>query len=136
MRGNLMAQEILTRISQQPRDKILNQIEQQLEQTKFYSWRMLVRHKILKRTNRKFCEKTRDSNLKVRIYQVFDGETLMSVHKILITRFLRLTFDHLDLKTGRFEKLLGFARSHFIVTCGSVSLSCATKPYPSRFYKS
>ena len=28
-------------------------------------------------------------------------------------------------KAGRFEKLLGIARSHSIVICGSVSLSCA-----------
>ena len=39
-------------------------------------------------------------------------------------------------KAGRFEKLLGFARSHFIVTRGSVSLSCATTPHPSCFSKS
>ena len=29
-------------------------------------------------------------------------------------------------KAGRFEKLLGFTGSHFIVTRGSVSLSCST----------
>ena len=34
-------------------------------------------------------------------------------------------------KAGRFEKLLGFARSHSIVTIGSVSLSCATTLHPS-----
>ena len=39
-------------------------------------------------------------------------------------------------KAGRFEKLLGFARSHFIATRGSVSLSCATTPHPSWFPKS
>ena len=39
-------------------------------------------------------------------------------------------------KAGRFEILLGFARSHSIVTRGSVSLSCATKPHPSCFFKS
>ena len=39
-------------------------------------------------------------------------------------------------KAGRFEKLLGFARSYSIVTRGSVSLSCATTPHPSRFSKS
>ena len=38
-------------------------------------------------------------------------------------------------KAGRFEKLHGFARSHFIVTRGSVSLSCATTPHPSYFSK-
>ena len=37
---------------------------------------------------------------------------------------------------GRFEKLLGFARSHFIATRGSVSLLCATTPHPSCFSKS
>ena len=37
-------------------------------------------------------------------------------------------------KTGRFEKLLGFSRSHLIVTRGSVSLSCASAPHPSRFF--
>ena len=31
-------------------------------------------------------------------------------------------------KAGRFAKLLGFARSHSIVTRGSVSLSCASTP--------
>ena len=39
-------------------------------------------------------------------------------------------------KAGRFEKLLGFARSHSIVTRGSMSLSCATTPHPSCFSKS
>ena len=39
-------------------------------------------------------------------------------------------------KAGRFEKLLGFARSHYTVTRGSVILSCATTPHPSRFSKS
>ena len=39
-------------------------------------------------------------------------------------------------KAGRFKKLLGSARSHFIVTRGSVSLSCATTLHPSRFSKS
>ena len=34
-------------------------------------------------------------------------------------------------KAGRFEKLLGFARSHSIVTRDSVSLSCATTQHPS-----
>ena len=40
------------------------------------------------------------------------------------------------LKAGRFEEILGFARSHFIVTSGLVSLSCATTPHPSSFSKS
>ena len=39
-------------------------------------------------------------------------------------------------KAGRFAKLLDFARSHSIVTRGSVSLFCATTPHPPRFYKS
>ena len=39
-------------------------------------------------------------------------------------------------KAGRFKKLLGFARSHSIVTCSSVSISCATTPHPSCFSKS
>ena len=39
-------------------------------------------------------------------------------------------------KAGRLEKLLGFARSHPIVTPGSVSLSCATTLHPSCFSKS
>ena len=39
-------------------------------------------------------------------------------------------------KAGRFEKLLGFARSHSIVTRGSVSLLCTTSPHPSCFSKS
>ena len=30
-------------------------------------------------------------------------------------------------KGGRFEKLVGFARSHSIMTRGSASLSCASK---------
>ena len=38
-------------------------------------------------------------------------------------------------KAGRFWKLLGFPRSHFIVTRISVSLSCATRSHPSCFYK-
>ena len=39
-------------------------------------------------------------------------------------------------KGGRFEKLVGFARSHSIVTRGSVSLSCATTPHPTCLSKS
>ena len=39
-------------------------------------------------------------------------------------------------KAGRFEKLLGFSRSHFIVTRSSVSLSYATTPHLSCFSKS
>ena len=39
-------------------------------------------------------------------------------------------------KTGRFEKLLGFTRGRSIVTRGSVTLSCATKPHPSCFSES
>ena len=39
-------------------------------------------------------------------------------------------------KAGRFEKLLGFARSHSIVTRGSVRLSCATTPHPACLSKS
>ena len=39
-------------------------------------------------------------------------------------------------KAGRFEKLLGFAKSHSIVTRGSVNLSCATTQYTSCFSKS
>ena len=39
-------------------------------------------------------------------------------------------------KTGRFEKLLGFATSHSILTRGSVSLSRATTPNPYCFSKS
>ena len=39
-------------------------------------------------------------------------------------------------KAGNFEKLLGFARSHSIVTRGSVSLSCATTPHISCFSNS
>ena len=38
-------------------------------------------------------------------------------------------------KAGRFEKLLGFARSYSIVTRGSVSLSCATSTHSSCFSK-
>ena len=37
---------------------------------------------------------------------------------------------------GIFEKLIGFARSHFIVTRGAVSLPCATRLHPSCFSKS
>ena len=36
-------------------------------------------------------------------------------------------------QAGRLEEVLGFARSHFIVTRGSVSHSCATTQHPSRF---
>ena len=32
-------------------------------------------------------------------------------------------------KAGRFERLLGFARSHFIVSRGSVSLPCTLPPF-------
>ena len=38
-------------------------------------------------------------------------------------------------KAGRYEKLLGFARSHSFVTRGSVSLSCATSSHSSCFSK-
>ena len=44
--------------------------------------------------------------------------------------------DYLPLrskKAGRFEKLLGFARSYSIVTRGSVSLSCANTLHHSCF---
>ena len=36
-------------------------------------------------------------------------------------------------KPGRFEILLGFDKSHFIVTRDSVSLSCATTPHQPAF---
>ena len=39
-------------------------------------------------------------------------------------------------KAGRLEKLLGCARSHSIVTRGSVSISYATTKHPSYFSKS
>ena len=39
-------------------------------------------------------------------------------------------------KAGRFEKLIGFARSHSIVTHDSVSLLCAITPPRSYFSKS
>ena len=39
-------------------------------------------------------------------------------------------------KAGRFEKLLGIARSPSIVTIGSVSLSCAITQHLSRFSES
>ena len=38
-------------------------------------------------------------------------------------------------KAGRFEKLLVFARSHSIVTRGSVIFWCATTPHPSCFFQ-
>ena len=44
-------------------------------------------------------------------------------------------FGSTILNSGRFEKLLGFARSHSILTRGSNGLSCAT-PHPSCFSKS
>ena len=39
-------------------------------------------------------------------------------------------------KVGRFDKLPGWARSHFIVIRGSVSLSCGTTSHPSCFSES
>ena len=58
--------------------------------------------------------------------RIFDMQLLGSVY-----RLIRGCFDELSLrskKAGRLKKLLGFARSHFIVPRGSVSLSCATTP--------
>ena len=49
-------------------------------------------------------------------------------------RSLTHFIDFLPLKSrkpGRFKKLLDFARSHFIMTRGLVSLSRATAPHPS-----
>ena len=40
------------------------------------------------------------------------------------------------LKSREIEILLGITWSHFIVTRGSVSRSCATTPHPSCFSKS
>ena len=39
-------------------------------------------------------------------------------------------------KAGRLEKLLAFARSHFIMNHDSVSLSCASTQHPPRFSES
>ena len=39
-------------------------------------------------------------------------------------------------KAGRSDRLLGFARSLYIVTRDSASLLCATTPHPSYFSKS
>ena len=49
------------------------------------------------------------------------------------------TFCHTPFRSkeaGRFEKLLDFARSHFILTRDLVSLSCATTQHPFCFSKS
>ena len=39
-------------------------------------------------------------------------------------------------KSGRFETLFRFANSHSIMTTDLMSLSCATTPHPSCFFKS
>ena len=53
-----------------------------------------------------------------------------------ISGFLNYNLPLRSKKAGRFDKLLCFARSHFVVTGGSVSLSCATRLHPSCFSKS
>ena len=50
------------------------------------------------------------------------------------SRIICLILPSRSKKAGRFEKLLGFARSPSIVIRGSVSLSCATIPHPSCFF--
>ena len=57
---------------------------------------------------------------------------LITGDKSYYTKFLSL----ISKKAGRIEKLLGLARSHYFVTCGSVSLLYATTPHPSCFSKS
>ena len=66
----------------------------------------------------------------IEIFQEKSRKTVPS--KTLIKKRIPL----ISKKAGRFEKLLGFARSHSIVTRGSVSLSCATRLHPSRVSKS
>ena len=61
-----------------------------------------------------------------------NSSLLRKKFKFFLLFFLPLRSE----KAGRFEKLLSFAMSHSIVTLGSVSLSCATTPHPSRFSKS
>ena len=68
----------------------------------------------LKKTNKKFCKEFLIDPLTVRSFD--------------------LPFR--SKKAGRFDKLLGFTRSHSIVTRGSASLSCATTPHLSCFSKS
>ena len=84
----------------------------------------------------------RSSTLQPRAYRFFkifkDNQLIwdLSVPKNLLTD----TRNQAELpvrskKAGRFEKLLGFARSHSIVTRGLVSVSCATTQHPSCFSK-
>ena len=76
------------------------------------------------------------------VFTISDHKSLIHTCKNIIGK-VRVTnhnyfFEQIPLrskKTERFEKLLGFSRSHFIVARGSVSLSCATTPHPSCFSK-
>ena len=68
---------------------------------------------------------------------VWQSEADMNQVKTFINK-LNSTFSNLNVpwrskKAGRFGKLLAFARSHSIVTRGSVSVSCATTPHASCF---
>ena len=64
-------------------------------------------------------------------------ETEGSTFDFIITSLLKIYIVPLrSEKAGMFEKLLGFARSHFIVALGPVSVSCATTPQPTCFFKS
>ena len=66
---------------------------------------------------------------------------LMNTKLLLMNLYEALKFSEKNVplrskKAGRFEKFLGFAMRHSIVTRGSVSLLCATTPQPYRFSKS
>ena len=73
----------------------------------------------------KFCVNPVMINVKDSVIESFNSK------KVIKNSLLSLRSKN----AGRFEKLLGFARSHFIVTRGSVSLSCATTPHPPCFSK-
>ena len=62
-------------------------------------------------------------------------QRLFHTQKCHFLDFIICTNEEKRKITG-FEKLLGFGRSHSFVTRGSVTLSCATTPHPSRFSKS
>ena len=95
-----------------------------------YSSHMLLKTFLFSKKERKCYHKYATDMKKTKLKK--HGYFMFTVFFLNGQKILPLRFK----KAGRFEKLLCFARSHFIVTCGSVSLSCATTPHPSYFSKS
>ena len=85
-----------------------------------------------------FCRSESLKNLCFLLALVLTFIGLLTVEMIAEVSLIPIELNHIIqiLKAGRFQKLLDFARSHYIVTRGSVSLSCATTPHPSCFSKS